>query len=206
VSQLYPRALWSLLSPLTTRRDYGGGILTRLHTGLYFLFGNPSQYFLTKKSACSISPSLPSPPVEIYSVLIGSLELWFPSPTCCGNEVASYIICLRVFCMYLYIVLRYLWICINLLSKCIQWEWLRQRLVSRHRGRLTPVCKQAEVSCHKPHERLHIETNVFQLDGNVTTSWGLGKVKLNIIFGNNARFRKKEQRKMLGNISIYIKM
>jgi hypothetical protein len=34
VAQLYPRALGSLLSPLTTRRDYGGGILTRLHTGL----------------------------------------------------------------------------------------------------------------------------------------------------------------------------
>jgi hypothetical protein len=33
VAQLYPRALGSLLSPLTTRRDYGGGILTRLHTG-----------------------------------------------------------------------------------------------------------------------------------------------------------------------------
>jgi hypothetical protein len=29
-----PRALGSFLSPLTTRRDYGGGILTRLHTGL----------------------------------------------------------------------------------------------------------------------------------------------------------------------------
>jgi hypothetical protein len=34
VAQLYPRALGSLLSPLTTRNDYGGGILTRLHTGL----------------------------------------------------------------------------------------------------------------------------------------------------------------------------
>jgi hypothetical protein len=33
VPQLYPRALGSLLSPLTARRDYGGGILTRLHTG-----------------------------------------------------------------------------------------------------------------------------------------------------------------------------
>jgi hypothetical protein len=34
VAQLYPRAMGSLLSPLTTRRDYGRGILTRLHTGL----------------------------------------------------------------------------------------------------------------------------------------------------------------------------
>jgi hypothetical protein len=33
VAQLYPRALGSLFSPLTTRRDCGGGILTRLHTG-----------------------------------------------------------------------------------------------------------------------------------------------------------------------------
>jgi hypothetical protein len=33
VAQLYPRALGSLLSPLTTRRDCGGGIITRLHTG-----------------------------------------------------------------------------------------------------------------------------------------------------------------------------
>jgi hypothetical protein len=34
VAQLYPRALGSLLSPLTTRRDYVGSILTRLRTGL----------------------------------------------------------------------------------------------------------------------------------------------------------------------------
>jgi hypothetical protein len=34
VTQLCPRALGSLLSPLTTRRDYGGGILTRLHKGI----------------------------------------------------------------------------------------------------------------------------------------------------------------------------
>jgi hypothetical protein len=33
VAQLYPRALGSLLSPLTTLRDYDGGILTHLHTG-----------------------------------------------------------------------------------------------------------------------------------------------------------------------------
>jgi hypothetical protein len=33
VAQLYPRALCSFLSPLRTCRDYGGGILTRLHTG-----------------------------------------------------------------------------------------------------------------------------------------------------------------------------
>jgi hypothetical protein len=33
VAQLYPRALCSLLSPLTILRDFGGGILTRLHTG-----------------------------------------------------------------------------------------------------------------------------------------------------------------------------
>jgi hypothetical protein len=34
VIQLNPRALGSLLSPLTTLRDYGGSILTGFHTGL----------------------------------------------------------------------------------------------------------------------------------------------------------------------------
>jgi hypothetical protein len=34
VAQSYPWALGSLLSPLTIRRDYGGSILTRIHTGM----------------------------------------------------------------------------------------------------------------------------------------------------------------------------
>jgi hypothetical protein len=33
VAKLYPGHWAPFLSPLTTRRDYGGGILTRLHTG-----------------------------------------------------------------------------------------------------------------------------------------------------------------------------
>jgi hypothetical protein len=33
VAQLYPRHWVPFMSPLTTLRDYGGGILTRLHTG-----------------------------------------------------------------------------------------------------------------------------------------------------------------------------
>jgi hypothetical protein len=38
VARLYPWALVPFLSPLTTRRDCGGGILTCLHTGLCVIF------------------------------------------------------------------------------------------------------------------------------------------------------------------------
>jgi hypothetical protein len=38
VAKLFPRALVPFLSPLTIRRDYGWGILTRLHTGKSEIF------------------------------------------------------------------------------------------------------------------------------------------------------------------------
>jgi hypothetical protein len=57
VAQLYSRALGSLLSPLTTRRDYGGGILTRLHTWIIasaFLFLFIDQNLDKNNSVCTV--------------------------------------------------------------------------------------------------------------------------------------------------------
>jgi hypothetical protein len=43
VVQLYPGNWVPFLSPLTTRKaTYGGGILTRLHTGLYYIYSSRS--------------------------------------------------------------------------------------------------------------------------------------------------------------------
>jgi hypothetical protein len=55
VAQLHPWA-GSLLSPLTARRDYGGGILTRLHTGSSNLEGQVPVFISPRNRMAQLYP------------------------------------------------------------------------------------------------------------------------------------------------------
>jgi hypothetical protein len=128
---------------------------------LHFLFRNPSQHFITKRTVHRLPPT---PAVKIYSALLGTpASDWLArSPGSLPPFLYIHHVLWKresgihnllhkaatgrglAYTIYMYILLRYLWICINSLSKYIQRELLKQRLVkddpfSCHRGRFAPT-------------------------------------------------------------------